>query len=66
MIHQGHPYLHGTRRVIVLSVDGGRARVQVIDERLPSRLGRIFNTATAYLSPLPLKYLGGALPGDGN
>lgn len=64
MIHEGHPYQHGTRRVIVLAIDAGRARVQVIDHSLPSKLGRIFNTATAYLSPLPLKYLGGAVPGD--
>lgn len=63
MIHQGHPYQHGNRRVIVLSIDSGTARVQVIDERLPSRLGRIFNTGTKYLTPLPLKYLGGAVPG---
>lgn len=64
MIHEGHPYQHGTRRVIVLAIDAGRARVQVIDDRLPSRLGRIFNTAAVYLTPLPLRYLGGALPGE--
>ena len=64
MIQQGHPYQHGTRKVIVLSIDGGTARVQAIDTRHPSGLGRPFNTATVYLSPLPLRYLGGALPGE--
>lgn len=64
MIEQGQKCQHGTREVIVLAIDGDKARVQVIDHSLPSKLGRIFNTATAYLTPLPLRYLRGALPGD--
>ena len=64
MIQQGDKCQHGTREVIVLAIDGDRARVQAIDHRHPSGLGRPFNTATAYLSPLPLKYLGGAFPGE--
>lgn len=64
MIQQGDKCQHGNRKVIVLSIDGGTARVQAIDPRHPSGLGRPFNTATAYLSPLPLRYLGGALPGE--
>ena len=64
MIRQGDKCQHGTREVIVLHIDGERARVQAKDTRHPSGLGRPFNTATKYLSPLPLKYLGGALPGE--
>lgn len=65
MISQGDKCQHGTREVIVLSIDGASARVQAIDTRHPSGLGRPFNTAAAYLAPLPLRYLGGALSGEG-
>lgn len=65
MIHQGDRCQHGTREVIVLAIDGDKARVQAIDARHPSGLGRPFNTAAVYLTPLPLRYLGGALPGEG-
>jgi hypothetical protein len=63
MIEAGDKCQHGVREVIVLKIDGDKARVQAIDTGHPAGLGRPFNTATCYLTPLGMKYLGGALPG---
>lgn len=70
-IHQGHLYRHGNREVIALqtrtddelAVDS-RVRVQVMDSRHPSGVGRAFNTYAHYLTPLPMKYHGNAVPGS--
>jgi hypothetical protein len=62
MIRQGQSYQHGSRRVIALTSGTGTIRVQVLDDRHQSGLGRIFNTWARYLSPLPQRYLGGQTP----
>jgi hypothetical protein len=62
MIQQGRSYQHGNIRVIALTGGEGSVRVQVLDDRHQSGLGRIFNTWARYLSPLPQRYLGGAIP----
>lgn len=65
-IHQGHPYLHGTREVIALQnrtdeelETDSTIRVQAKDPRHPSGLGRPFNTCAKYLTALPVRYLRG-------
>lgn len=63
MIRQGHSYQYGSRRVIALTSGTGTIRVQVLDDRHQSGLGRIFNTWARYLTPLPMKYHGGHIPG---
>ena len=71
MIRQGHLYQHGVIEVIALQTrtdeeleTDSTIRVQAKDPRHPSGVGRPFNTCARYLTPLPLRYLGGALPGE--
>lgn len=65
-IHQGHRYQHGVREVIALQsrtadelAADSTVRVQSIDPRHPSGVGRPFNTCARYLTPLPMRYFGG-------
>jgi len=66
MIHQGHKYRHGVREVIALQTRtaaelaaDSTVRVQAIDHRHPSGLGRAFNTYARYLVPPPKRYFQG-------
>jgi hypothetical protein len=65
-IHQGHKYRHGVREVIALQTRtddelsaNSTVRVQAIDHRHPSGLGRAFNTYARYLVPAPMRYFQG-------
>lgn len=62
MIHQGHLYSYGSRRVLALETSDGTERVRVLDESNPSGLGRAFGTHAMYLTPLPMRYFGGQIP----
>jgi hypothetical protein len=66
MIHQGHKYQHGVREVIALQTRtaaelaaDSTVRVQAIDHRHPSGVGRAFNTCAHYLTPMPMRYFQG-------
>ena len=63
MIQQGHLYSHGVHRVIALTSGKERVKVQALTGTHPSGLGRPFNTHAMYLTPLGMKYHGGAVPG---
>lgn len=62
MIQQGHLYRHGIREVIDLQTKTDEELA--LDSRHPSGIGRAFNTYAHYLTPLPMKYHGNAVPGE--
>jgi predicted metal-dependent enzyme (double-stranded beta helix superfamily) len=63
VIQQGNLYQHGIHRVIALTSGEETVKVQALTGTHPSGMGRPFNTHALYLSPLPMKYFGGAIPG---
>lgn len=63
-IEQGCLYQHGLRRVVALQSGSERVRVQSLTGTHPSGMGRPFITHAMYLTPLPMKYHGDAIPGE--
>lgn len=60
-IRQGHLYRYGhSMRVIALSTGERDIRVLVLDEVMP----RICTVQPKWLTPLPMRYHGGHVPGE--
>ncbi len=58
---QGCRYSYGKWEVIAME-SGSHPRVRILDPRELGGFGRAFNVRAIFLTPLPMKYHGGATP----
>ena len=66
VIQQGQKYTHGLNTVLALESGEGEVKVCRLEEDTPWVLSRPYVAHARELAVLPVRYLGGALPGDWN